>query len=142
MSDPQEFHITVERYFRELQASICAGLEATDGESAFGSDRWDHASGGGGLTRVIGGGGVFEKGGVNFSSVRSSLTAPLAAKLGVPVQGINATGVSIVLHPRNPMVPTVHLNLRYLRLENGDAWFGGGTDLTPWYLDEEDARHF
>jgi len=87
-------------------------------------------------------GGVFEKGGVNFSAVSSRLSEPLANKLRVAEQTIFATGISLVLHPLSPMVPTVHMNLRYLEPARGGAWFGGGIDLTPHYLFEEDVRHF
>ncbi len=136
------FHESVERYFRELQNTICRALELADGTATFREDLWQHPSGGGGATRVMERGTLIEKGGVNFSSVTSQLSSALAAKMHVPAQEIVATGISLVLHPASPMAPTVHMNARYLRLESGDAWFGGGTDLTPWYLFEEDARHF
>jgi coproporphyrinogen III oxidase len=143
MAGTPPLHERAERYFRELQSAICRGLEEADGGAAFGEDLWDHAGGsGGGATRVIAGGAVLEKGGVNFSSVRSMLSPALAGRMNVPPQEVFATGISLVLHPASPMIPTVHMNLRHLRLASGDAWFGGGADLTPWYLFEEDARHF
>ena len=136
------FRDRVGELFRSLQDSICSHLESADGAGKFSEDRWTHASGGGGVTRVITRGGVLEKGGVNFSAVSSALAAPLASKLNVPPQGVFATGISLVLHPASPMVPAVHMNLRYIELAGGDFWFGGGADLTPFYLFDEDARHF
>ncbi len=135
-------------FFGQLQDTICEALERLDGGARFGDDPWTFdGSGapeksGGGRTRVLERGRLFEKAGVNFSSVRSPLSAALANRLGVPPQGISATGISLVLHPESPMIPTVHMNLRHLELEDGRAWFGGGTDLTPYYFFEEDARHF
>ena len=136
------FHERVETYFRELQKTICLALEYADGSTTFREDLWQHALGGGGTTRVLERGAIIEKGGVNFSAITSELSPLMAARMQVPEQQIFAAGISLVLHPASPMVPTVHLNLRYLRLASGDAWFGGGTDLTPWYLFEDDARHF
>jgi len=137
------------RAFAGLQDTICAGLEALDGGATFREDAWTYAPGagvgeGGGRTRVISGGKVFEKGGVNLSAVTGRLTARLAGHLGVQPQPIYATGLSLVLHPLSPHVPTVHMNVRYLELlgADGHGWFGGGADLTPYYLVEEDARHF
>jgi coproporphyrinogen III oxidase len=131
-----------EKYFTSLQETICRELETLDGKASFGEDVWNHSEGGGGRTRVIQNGGVFEKGGVNFSAITSQLSEKLASRLSVEQQNIFATGISLVLHPLSPMMPTVHLNLRYLELANGDCWFGGGTDLTPYYLYEDDAQHF
>ncbi len=136
------------RFFSELQRQICRELEAIDGEAVFGEDPWRHGpegESGGGLTRVLVDGGVFEKAAVNFSAVEGDLPERLAARLGVPARPFKATGLSLVLHPRSPMVPTAHMNVRYLSLGGeGEArsWFGGGTDLTPYYLFEEDAVHF
>ncbi len=129
-------------YFRKLQDDICNQLEMIDEQEHFHQDEWKHNNDGGGITRVLQRGGIFEKAGVNYSAIRSKLTDNLAARLHVRPQNIFATGVSLVTHPFNPMIPTVHMNLRYLELQDGDAWFGGGTDLTPWYLFEEDASHF
>jgi coproporphyrinogen III oxidase len=137
------------RFFARLQDEICERLEAIDGASRFVEDRWDYGAGtGGGVTRIISDGEVFEKGGVNLSAVGGELSEKLAERLRVPRQSFFATGISLVLHPRSPMVPTVHMNLRYLEMlgaaeqDNNRAWFGGGADLTPYYLFEEDAAHF
>lgn len=129
-------------YFRSLQTSICSALEQADGKATFAEDIWEHSSGGGGQTRIIRNGGVFEKGAVNFSRVSSPLSDEGAARMHTSPQRIEATGISLIVHPHNPFVPTVHANFRYLELENGDWWFGGGADLTPYYLFDEDARHF
>lgn len=101
-----------------------------------------HPQGGGGTTRILQNGAIFEKAGINVSAVTSTLTKTLARRLNVSPQEIFASGISLVLHPFSPMIPSVHLNLRYLECANGDAWFGGGTDLTPYYLFEDDACHF
>ena len=130
------------RYFEKLQDTICSSLEETDGKARFREDAWSHPIGGGGRTRIIESGHVFEKGGVNYSAVQTQLSDKLAEKMNTAKQELFACGISLVLHSANPMVPTVHMNLRYIELENGDRWFGGGTDLTPWYLFEEDAVHF
>ncbi len=137
------------RFFEDLQNTITGAIERLDGGSQFTEDVWtfddrDAApeKSGGGKTRVLAHGTIFEKAGVNFSSVRSPLSATLATRLQVPPQRISATGISLVLHPESPMIPTVHMNLRYLELGDGRAWFGGGSDLTPYYFFEEDARHF
>jgi coproporphyrinogen III oxidase len=127
-------------YFRELQDRIVAGLERLDG-TRFREDSWQRPGGGGGRTRVLAEGNVFEKAGVNFSDVQGEFRADMASAL--PGDGVKfrATGISLVLHPRNPHVPTVHANFR--RIERGAAgWFGGGADLTPYYLRNEDAVHF
>lgn len=134
--------------FRDVQAHICSALEKADGSGLFRSDEWSRtdakgAQGGGGLTRILAEGSVFEKAGVNFSCVHGTMPANFAAKLGAESEDVPffATGVSLVIHPRSPMVPTTHANYRYLEL--GDkSWFGGGADLTPYYLFDEDARHF
>ena len=102
----------------------------------------DPPRGGGGITCILQNGGVFEKAGVNYSAVSTRLTENIASRLNVSPQEIFATGISLVLHPFSPMLPAVHMNLRYLELADGDAWFGGGADLTPYYLFEDDARHF
>jgi coproporphyrinogen III oxidase len=128
------------RFFSELQADICQRLETLDG-ARFGSDRWERAGGGGGVSRVLENGAVFEKAGVNWSSVDGELPAEMAAQMPGAGRRFRATGVSLVLHPRSPMVPTTHANFR--TIEHGDrAWFGGGADLTPYYLWREDAEHF
>ena len=135
-------------FFRDAQAQILASLEAFEPEARFVRDAWTREPnedgpilGGHGLTCVLEGGEVFEKGGVNVSVVHGRFSEEFARTL--PGEGLtfSACGVSLVLHPRNPHVPTVHMNHR--RLSRGDTgWFGGGSDLTPYYLVEEDARHF
>jgi coproporphyrinogen III oxidase len=128
-------------YFKDLQEQITRAIEELDGKP-FREDTWAREGGGGGRTRVLEEGNVFEKAGVNFSSVHGNLPEQFASKipLGSGTEFF-ATGVSLVFHPRNPMVPAVHANFRYL--EKGDAqWFGGGTDLTPYYPYAEDAAHF
>ena len=134
--------LRAQTYFEELQNTLCSALAAVDGKGRFGQERWRHAEGGGGDTRVLLEGGIFEKGGVNTSAIEGALTPVTAARFRVDPQRMFAAGVSLILHPFSPMVPTVHMNLRYLELANGDAWFGGGTDLTPCYLRAEDAQHF
>jgi coproporphyrinogen III oxidase len=131
----------------ELQDEICKALESVDGKAKFIEDKWERAEGGGGRTRVITNGQVFEKGGVNTSIVFGQVTELMRKQLGVDGAEWFACGLSIVIHPENPFVPTIHCNYRMFELynENGelaDRWFGGGTDLTPYYLFEEDARHF
>ncbi len=137
------------QFFRELQDSLCRALAALDGRSGFREDLWtfDARQGttgksGGGSTRILEHGALFEKAGVNVSAVSAPLSPILADRLHVRQQNIFATGLSLVLHPESPMVPTIHMNLRYLELDEGRAWFGGGIDLTPYYLFEEDVRHF
>lgn len=138
---PSPFARHVEEHFRTLQDHICRGLEAEDGRARFAQDLWERPGGGGGRSRVIEEGRVFEKGGVNFSAVFGDLPAGFAEKVGGDGMWFFATGVSLVLHPRNPFCPTVHANYRYF--EQGNArWFGGGADLTPSYLFTQDAAHF
>ena len=131
-----------ENFFQELQDEICRKLAAVNRKESFKEDSWTHNNGGGGKTRILQNGAIFEKAGVNFSAVTSALTEKLASRLSVKPQKNFATGISLVVHPLSPMIPTVHMNLRYLELANGDAWFGGGADLTPYYLFEGDAKHF
>ena len=137
----------VATYLTGLQARIVSALEALDGGS-FRSDSWQRPEGGGGLTRVIEDGAVFERGGVNYSRVRGPRLPPSAsaARPELAGRGFEAMGVSLVLHPRNPYCPTVHMNVRFLlATREGEApvwWFGGGMDLTPYYGFEADARHF
>jgi coproporphyrinogen III oxidase len=128
-------------FLEGLQTRICEALEAEDGQGKFRSDRWQRPGGGGGLTRVMVDGAVFEKAGVNFSAVHGHLKEDFAKSL--PGDGLEffATGVSLVLHPKSPRVPTTHANFRCLR--RGSAlWFGGGADLTPYYPVREDVEHF
>jgi coproporphyrinogen III oxidase len=124
---------------RKLQDAITTRLEELDGR--FREDLWTRPGGGGGCTRVLAGGELFEKAGVNYSEVYGELSEEFGVKLPGEGRAFYATGVSLVLHPRSPRVPTVHANFRYI--EKGDLWwFGGGSDLTPCRLYEEDARHF
>lgn len=135
-------------FIHELQDEICLALEKVDGSARFQEDLWDRSAGGGGKTRVISDGHVFEKGGVNTSIVHGVLPELIRERFGVDQGWFLAAGISLVLHPQNPFVPTVHANYRYFELydeEGGelrDSWFGGGADLTPYYLAEEDARLF
>lgn len=134
-------------YIRNLQDQICAHLEAIDGQARFQEDLWERPQGGGGRTRVIENGKVFEKGGVNISEVHGALPKSMQEYFGVAEAQFFACGLSLVLHPVNPMVPTVHANWRYFEMYDlqgklVDQWFGGGQDLTPYYLFDEDAIHF
>lgn len=124
-------------YFKSLQDNICKGLEQLDGEAKFKEDLWQREGGGGGRTRIIENGKVFEKGGVNFSEVFGIAPEILSKEK----QNFFATGVSIVIHPNSPMVPIIHMNIRYFQLGTSE-WFGGGIDLTPIYVNEEDAYYF
>lgn len=128
--------------FAALQDEICAGIEKLDGKSVFREDAWDRPGGGGGRSRVITHGDLLEKGGVNFSEVSGELPDEIAREYGSDVNGFLATGVSIVLHPNNPFVPIIHMNVRYFEMEDGLCWFGGGIDLTPHYIFPEDAVRF
>ncbi|MCD8439030.1 oxygen-dependent coproporphyrinogen oxidase [Tenacibaculum finnmarkense] len=134
-------------YIQELQDSITSKLEQVDGSAKFQEDNWKRAEGGGGRTRVIENGAIFEKGGVNISKVFGELPEALRKQFGVENGDFFACGLSLVLHPKNPLVPTVHANWRYFEMydEKGNIvtqWFGGGQDLTPYYLFEQDATHF
>ncbi len=136
-------------HFRDLQGRICEELEAIEakggGSGRFGRDEWQHASGGGGVTRVLVEGAVFEKAGVNFSEVHGSFPEELSATLPGSGAAFSATGISLVLHPLSPHVPTVHANFRHIARGEGagrSAWFGGGSDLTPYYPRLEDVVHF
>jgi coproporphyrinogen III oxidase len=139
--NPTPLHVAAVQYFRGLQDRICAGLEAADGGGRFREDSWERVGGGGGRSRVLGDGAVFEKAGVNFSEVFGEMAPEFARQVPGEGTAFTATGISIVLHPRNPHVPTVHANFRYLT--KGDrGWFGGGADLTPYYPVLEDVVHF
>lgn len=145
-------------HIHQLQDRICAALEQEDGKAVFMEDQWERPEGGGGKTRVISNGQVFEKGGVNTSVVYGEVTDIMRNQLKIDGKSWFACGLSLVLHPVNPFVPTVHCNYRMFELYDGttsarggleendavvlDRWFGGGTDLTPYYLFDEDARHF
>ena len=135
-------------FFRDLQDRICQALEEADGSGRFREDSWERPGGGGGRSRTLTDGQVIEKGGVGFSAVHGDATEATLRTLQLtePAQ-FYATGVSIVLHPRSPMVPIIHMNVRYFEISTttsvvGHSWFGGGIDLTPHYVVEEDARWF
>jgi coproporphyrinogen III oxidase len=134
-------------YIQQLQDTITSKLEAVDGVAKFKEDLWDRPEGGGGRSRVIENGAVFEKGGVNISAVHGALPKSMQNYFGVQDADFFACGLSLVIHPKNPMVPTVHANWRYFEMYDKqgklvDQWFGGGQDLTPYYLFDEDAKHF
>ncbi|MCW5518207.1 oxygen-dependent coproporphyrinogen oxidase [Aureitalea sp. L0-47] len=134
-------------YIRDLQNTITSALEDIDGKATFKEDLWERPEGGGGRTRVIQEGNVFEKGGVNISEVHGKLPESMQQYFGVSDADFFACGLSLVIHPVNPFVPTVHANWRYFELYDSEGniatqWFGGGQDLTPYYLFEEDAVHF
>lgn len=134
-------------FIHQLQDAICRALEKADGKAAFREDKWEREGGGGGRTRVIADGDVFEKGGVNTSVVHGKVTDLMRQALKIEGDSWFACGLSLVIHPVNPFVPTVHCNYRMFELYHADGsladrWFGGGTDLTPYYLFEEDAVHF
>ena len=134
-------------YIQNLQNKITSELQKIDGKAQFREDNWVRPEGGGGRSRVIEKGSIFEKGGVNISAVHGELPASMQAYFGVDDADFFACGLSLVLHPSNPMVPTVHANWRYFEMYNKkgeivDQWFGGGQDLTPYYLFDEDAIHF
>ncbi len=132
-------------WFLLLQDTICASLEKEDGKGKFVEDKWTRPEGGGGRTRIIQNGNVIEKGGVLFSAVYGDVPAFLKkddSTENLPASQFYATGISIVIHPENPFVPIIHMNVRYFEMDNGVFWFGGGIDLTPHYVVEEDARFF
>ena len=142
IADLSRMRNRAEKFFGELQYGICSSLETLEATARFNQDLWTHEEGGGGRTRILEQGAVFERAGVNFSAVSAQLSERMSEHLSVDAQQVFATGISLILHPLSPMIPTVHLNLRYIELGNGDAWFGGGADLTPFYLFDEDVRHF
>lgn len=129
-------------WFAQLQDNICSDLEEMDGHTKFREDAWQRPGGGGGRSRVIADGDLIEKGGVNFSAVFGKTPEKILDKLQLPEADFYATGTSIVLHPRNPYVPIIHMNIRYFEMSNGVNWFGGGIDVTPHYFNRENARYF
>ena len=145
---PVDSLAVVETYLRDLQDRICTGLERVDGGARFVADEWMRSEGGGGRSRVLKDGAVFEQGGVNFSRVEGRTLPPSATAHRPELAGRawSALGVSLVLHPRNPYVPTTHMNVRYFEARAQDAepvwWFGGGFDLTPYYPFDEDVVHW
>lgn len=134
--------------YREIQNEICLALEVLDGKSKFEEELWEREGGGGGATRIIRDGNILEKGGVNFSAVHGILPDSVKKALKVEQDAFFATGVSIVIHPNNPWVPIIHMNIRYFEMPSAEPghqplrWFGGGIDLTPHYVIDDDARYF
>ncbi len=132
--------------YQQIQNEICAGLELVDGVGKFQEEIWNRDGGGGGRTRIIQNGSVLEKAGVNFSAVHGKLPDSIKKAFGVSEDDFFATGVSIVIHPNSPWIPIIHMNIRYFEMlgETGKEmrWFGGGIDLTPHFVIEEDARFF
>ncbi|HVS02261.1 MAG TPA: oxygen-dependent coproporphyrinogen oxidase [Thermoanaerobaculia bacterium] len=140
---PERMHAMV----RRAQTTICAALEAYE-KARFQEDAWRHGEGGGGTSRVLQGGTTFDKAGVNVAAVCGTLGEE-AIRVMLPKEdlptgplGFTAVGLSLVIHPRSPWVPTIHCNYRYFELDSGRWWFGGGSDLTPVYLFDDDACHF
>jgi len=134
----------VDAWLHEFQNALCRDFESLDGSAAFREDAWQRPEGGGGITRVMEGGTVFEKAGVNFSRVSGATLPPAATASRPSLAGkpYTAMGVSLVAHPANPHVPTVHANIRFFATDGGHWWFGGGMDLTPYYGYEDDAVHW
>lgn len=128
--------------FQKIQDSICQGLEQTDGKGKFEEEIWSREGGGGGRTRILQNGNVIEKGGVNFSAVHGKLPDAIKKSFKLESDEFFATGVSIVMHPNNPFVPIIHMNIRYFEMDDQTRWFGGGIDLTPHYVIDTDARFF
>jgi len=130
-------------YFKDLQDSICKKIEETDGHGRFKEDAWKREGGGGGRSRVLKNGNILEKAGVNFSAVFGPLHPKMVSSLQLKEEvDFFASGVSIVMHPMNPWVPIIHMNVRYFELSNGESWFGGGIDLTPHIVIPEQAKWF
>ena len=147
-TQPHEHLTAVQQFLQQLQDSICSSLESADGKAKFVEDAWQRAEGGGGKSRVLTGGAVFEQAGVNYSHVFGA-NMPASATAHRPElagRSFNACGVSLVIHPNNPYLPTTHANVRFFIAEKeGEApvwWFGGGFDLTPFYPFEEDVVHW
>jgi coproporphyrinogen III oxidase len=135
--------------YQQIQDEICTALEQADGKANFEEEKWEREGGGGGRTRIIQNGNILEKGGVNFSAVYGELPEAVKRSLNVAQDDFFATGISIVIHPNHPMAPIIHMNIRYFEMPSSMAegnqpvrWFGGGIDLTPHYVIEDDARFF
>lgn len=128
--------------YKQIQDEICQALERLDGSAQFEEELWQREGGGGGCTRIIQNGSVLEKGGVNFSAVHGKLPESIKKAFGTDEEDFFATGVSIVIHPNNPWVPIIHMNIRYFELNEQMRWFGGGIDLTPHYVNELEAQFF
>lgn len=128
--------------FKKIQDEICLTISELDGKSVFESDKWTRKEGGGGDTRILQNGNVLEKAGVNFSEVYGPISDKMKSSYGFESATFYATGVSIVMHPENPFIPIIHMNIRYFELPGKTWWFGGGIDLTPIYVDEQEAKYF
>jgi len=139
---------TISEWLQQLQTTICEALEAADGSEKFRHENWNREEGGGGITKIINNGTVIEKGGVLYSAVYGDapdfLFKEKEHSVTTTLEKLQfyATGVSIVIHPQNPMVPIIHMNIRYFEMDNGTKWLGGGIDLTPHYVVEDDAKFF
>lgn len=129
-------------WFQKLQDVICIELEKCDGKGIFEEEPWQRPGGGGGRSRIIQNANILEKGGVNFSEVHGVLPDNIAKSLTVSGHDFFASGISIVMHPFSPMVPIIHMNMRYFEVSSGEKWFGGGIDLTPIYVNTEQAKYF
>ena len=127
--------------YKEIQQTICRTLEVADGTALFTKDNWEKEIGSG-ITCVMQNGSIIEKAGVNFSHVSGSYSQAMGNLLGEQATSFAATGISSILHSGNPFVPTIHMNVRHFSLDNGSSWFGGGIDLTPTYINLEEARWF
>ena len=133
----------IETEYKRIQSLICDAIEKADGKGKFEPDSWERAEGGGGVSRVLANGNILEKAGVNFSAVYGEMNEAMQKNLKVgDAHKFFATGVSIVMHPNNPHVPIIHMNIRYFEMDNGTYWFGGGIDLTPHYVVPADAEYF
>ena len=148
LDSPADAIDLVKQYLLNLQNKLCAQFEAMDGKARFAEDTWTRAEGGGGISRILQQGGVFEKGGVNFSHVTGTQLPPSALHHRPELAGshYHALGLSLVLHPDNPYVPTTHANVRFFLAQTQSQqhywWFGGGFDLTPYYAFREDCQHW
>ncbi len=134
----------IQERLKKIQSEICTALENLDGKARFIEDKWTRAEGGGGISRIIQDGNLFEKGGVNFSAVYGTIPEFLKKELEGKSKSIDflATGLSIVIHPQSPMVPIIHMNVRYFEIDDKIKWVGGGIDLTPHFVNEADACYF
>lgn len=128
--------------YKKIQDEICESLESADGTGKFQEELWQREEGGGGRTRILQKGTIIERGGVNFSEVHGNLPEAVKKAFKVDQEEFFATGLSIVIHPDHPLVPIIHMNIRYFEMPGGLRWFGGGIDLTPHYISEEDASFF
>lgn len=133
---------TIAESYQKIQDAICLSLEKADGKARFEEEIWNRDGGGGGRTRILQHGNVLEKGGVNFSAVYGKLPEAVKKSFGVTSDEFFATGVSIVIHPSHPLIPIIHMNIRYFEMDENTRWFGGGIDLTPHYIIDSDARYF